>query len=184
MRRRVAQGTLLLMLWLVLWGSLHPGAIAGGVVVAAVLLLMIGPAPGRRVFHFRPFRTGRYLLTLLWRLVQANALVAWEAVTPRGIHEAIVAVPVGALPEALMTLVANGVSLMPGTVTVDMDDHFLFVHVLHAEDIDEVREDLDRFVTLTVHTFGSDEDIAALESYRREGPRVSTPPGQRRGEGS
>lgn len=168
---RLLIGTWLTAMWVLLWGEVTAANVIAGVAAAAVLLVVFpaGEHPGPR-HRPRPIAALWFLLFFLAKLVEANAVLAWEVVTPRNrIREGIVAVPVRGCSPVVVTIIANTISLTPGTLTleVDPDREELYVHVLHLRDLELVRTGLLRFRDLAVRAFGSPEARAAVEVNRR-----------------
>lgn len=85
-------------------------------------------------------RAGRWLLlfAILGRELVLGALnVAWLAVQPRiRLRPAIVAFPLTATTDLQITLLANMITLTPGTLSVDVSDdrRTLFIHALDVAD--------------------------------------------------
>lgn len=168
MSLRLVVGAWLGAVWLALWGGVSAANVLSGAVVAFLLVTLFPLRPTPRPGRFRPLWALRLLGYFVVKLVQANAVVAWEVVTPRNrIVEGIVAVPVTSASDVLVSVVANAISLTPGTLTLEVatDPHVLYVHVLHLRDIDDVRRDVTRLERYVLRAFGSDE--AVLEVERR-----------------
>lgn len=165
---RLATAVWLTAMWVLLWGDLSPANVLGGM-VAALTLLLVFPAKRRLPEHWlRPGAALWFLAYFLYKLIEANVVLAWEIITPRNrIREGIVELPVTACSPGLVTLIANTISLTPGTLTVevDRDGGHLFIHVLHLRDVEAVRHDLLRFEQLALRAFGSPEAIAALDAH-------------------
>lgn len=140
--------------WMALWRDTSPGTIVAGMAIAAVIVfsgLVTAQVPVER---FRPPQAVAFALWYMWSLVKANALVAWEVITPGSrIREAIVAVEVES-PQ-LIPLVANAVTFTPGTLTVEVgaDERTLFVHVLHFRSVESVRESVEELERRAVAAF-------------------------------
>ncbi|HVL90660.1 MAG TPA: Na+/H+ antiporter subunit E [Actinomycetota bacterium] len=95
-----------------------------------------------RVF-LRIIRVIRFVGFFLWELIAANAVVAWEVVTPSTfMRPGIIAVPVRCRTEMEVTLLANLISLTPGTLTLEVseDRSTLYVHGLHVKSPEHLRE--------------------------------------------
>ena len=78
-----------------------------------------------------------FALFVVWALVVASIRVAYSILLPvRYLHPGIVAVPLDASTNAEITLLANLITLTPGTLTLDVSDdrRTLFVHVLDLAD--------------------------------------------------
>ncbi|MEX0790954.1 MAG: Na+/H+ antiporter subunit E [Actinomycetota bacterium] len=167
---RILTGLWISTMWVLLWGEPTPANILGGVAVAAVLIFVFPPAPQGPGSSFRPVAAIRFLLHFLFKLVEANLVLAWEVATPGNrIREGVVAVPVHMSCRGVATMVANAISLTPGTLTleVDMERRAIYVHVLHLHELEKVRSDLHRFEELALRAFGSPEELAASEARRK-----------------
>ncbi len=169
----------LVLVWVGLWEDLSPGSVLGGVLVATVLVGWFRPrARGPASSTVRPLPALRFAAYFLWKLTEASAVVAWEVVTPRNrINEGIVAVPIRGVSDGIVTLVANAISLTPGTVTLEVDRHptVLYVHVLHLHDVEAVRREIQHLEVLAVRAFGSAAAVRSMATLDTDAP---TAPGR------
>lgn len=97
-------------------------------------------------------------------LLEASVIFAWEVVTPRNrINQGIVAIALRGVSDVMTTLVANAISLTPGTLTLEVhrDPTVLYVHVLHVHDIERMRREVLHLAALAVRAFGQ---IAAVDA--------------------
>ena len=109
-------------------------------------------------------------------LIRSGALVAWQTVRPRGIdRSAIIKVQLRTDSDLLLTIVAESLTLVPGSVVIDMDreQRTLSLHVLHVRDMADV--EARRAAVLAeeervVRAFGSPDEIAALAHAPGEAP--------------
>jgi multicomponent Na+:H+ antiporter subunit E len=161
----------LVLLWMGLWGQFTWANLFGGIAVAVGVLLVAARATGTAGLHpstVRPLGVLRFAGYFLVQLVKANLILAWEIVTPHNrINTGIIGVPVRGLSDSLITLVANAVTLTPGTVTVEVrrePQPMVYVHVLHLHDIEAVRREVLHLEALAVKAFGSDEALALLRA--------------------
>lgn len=145
---------LLALLWAAVSGSITIGSIFVGFVVGALVLAVIGQAYGGARYLTRIRRIAILIAVFLFELLKSSLQVAWEAVTPRyRMRPAVLAVPIELREEASIAVLANLVSLTPGTLSIDVsaDRSFLYVHAMYAEDADAVRrsirEDFERRVS-------------------------------------
>jgi multicomponent Na+:H+ antiporter subunit E len=163
--------------WVALWGEPSAANLLTGVLVAGGLILAFPafPAPGgARRGRLHPLAAARFAASFLWDLVVATAVVAREVVTPGSrISEGIVAVPIRGVSDLVTTVVANAISLTPGTLTVevDRDPTVLYVHVLHLRDATAVRRDVRALEARAIRAFGGDEVVARLEEEERSWAR-------------
>ena len=165
----------LVVLWVALWGSLSWANVLGGLVVAGLVVVFshLGSS-SLRATYFRPQWALWYVLVLLWKLLESNLRLAYEILTPGiGTYTSIIAVPMRGGSDAVVNLVANSITLTPGTMTVDVkrwdvdgdglddgdaDSFVLYVHGMYARDVDAVRRDVLRLEALAFRAFGSPSD--------------------------
>jgi multicomponent Na+:H+ antiporter subunit E len=163
MTARVVHVAWLTVVWMALWGEISSATALVGAIVGVALVLLFPPERPMR-FVARPAAVARFLAVFAWRLVEASAIVAWEVVTPRNrINEGVVAVPVRGASDLVVTVLANVISLTPGTLTIEVDRsrRLLFVHVLHLHDVEQVRRSVWRIESLVLQAFGTRQAIAA-----------------------
>lgn len=147
----------LVFVWLGLWEKVSAANVLSGVAVALLLLLLF-PARGATSgpLMLRPWAAVRFGAYFVVQLIEASAVVAWEVVTPRNrIREGIVAVPLVHASKPVALMVAQAVSLTPGTLTIDIDEEplVLYVHVLHLIDVEQARQDVLRLESLAARAF-------------------------------
>lgn len=153
----------LTLLWVMLWGNVSVANVASGLVVAVAVLTFARRPSIRAVTrddaaHLDPIAIVRFATYLVVKLIEANLILAWEIITPRNrINTGVVAVPLRTSSEIAMLVVANVITLTPGSVTIEAKGSppVLYVHVLHLHDIARVRRDLLRIEQLSVLAFGS-----------------------------
>jgi len=116
-----------------------------GYALGAAIVRALGkfwPSPIR--LH-RPARLARLALTFATDILVANFIVAWTVIRPRlDIEPAFVVIPLDLEDDFRITLLANMISLTPGTLSVDVapDRSALYVHCLSAADSDAVRRSI------------------------------------------
>lgn len=77
-----------------------------------------------------------------WELLQANLRVAHDVLTPKNhMKPAVVAIPLDVTTDEEITLLANLISLTPGTLSLEVSDDrkTLYVHAMYVDDLDEFR---------------------------------------------
>lgn len=165
---------LLLAVWILLWGALTPANLLSGLaVIVVVAALRTDTHLHIRLPTVRPLPFLRFLGSVVFEVFRANAVVTREIVSRRSsIHTGIVGVPLPMCSAEMLTLVANILTLTPGTIPVEVGKHppAIYVHVLHLRDVEAVRRDVRRLSELAVRAFGSKEAVAALDQHlAREG---------------
>jgi multicomponent Na+:H+ antiporter subunit E len=124
-------------------GKLGLQSVIAGVVVAILVGLLFGDKIARELPLSRVFSRIFWLLVyvpmVLWYVVIANLDVVYRVVHPdMPIHPGIVKVKTTLTNPAGRTMLANSITLTPGTLTVDIVDEYLYVHWINvqAEDVE------------------------------------------------
>ncbi|WP_151523717.1 Na+/H+ antiporter subunit E [Serinicoccus kebangsaanensis] len=119
--------------WVLLWGSLDVLNVVGGVLVALVVLVLF-PLPRVDLrLRLRPLAFTILVVRFLADLVRASVEVAWLAVRPGPVSRGVVMDLELASDDAfLQTLTAEMVSLVPGSVVIDLEPgtRLLTLHAL------------------------------------------------------
>ncbi len=132
----------LALAWAAMNGEISPANLTTGFVLGYLMLVLTR----------RPLNSGRYtskvpqvlyfVLYFLWELIQSNVRVAYEVLTP-GNHmkPGIVAIPLDVQKDYQIILLANMITLTPGTLSIDVstDKRTLYVHSMYVEDADAFR---------------------------------------------
>jgi multicomponent Na+:H+ antiporter subunit E len=177
LRSRLPMLIVMVLAWIALWADLSVANLLSGTLVAVGIVLAFSDRRARPTRGtVRPVATTRFALWFLGSLIRSSVLVAWEVLTPRNrIAEGIVAVPVRGISDELTVLVANVVSLIPGTVTLEArsGEGAIYVHVLHLHDVAEVHAEVLHIEELAIRAFGSRaslERLAADSAPREPAP--------------
>jgi multicomponent Na+:H+ antiporter subunit E len=144
----VALLTILLALgWAAATGNFGlPNLLFGALVGGFCLFLIRGPLGGRRFFV-----KARRMLSLAWLFLRELLLSALRVgllvLRPRlDVKPAFIAFPLTATGDVEITLLANLITLTPGTLSVDVsaDRRFLLIHAIDVRDrealVREIRE--------------------------------------------
>lgn len=139
---------LLALLWGAVTGSFAPRTLLFGYVVGYFVLLLARPVIGRSAYHGSVWRATSYAAHFVYDLVKSSVIVAADVLTP-GLwaRPAVVAIPLEVKSPAAITLLANTISLTPGTLSLDVSDDrtTLYVHAMYNGDRPEVvRADIKR----------------------------------------
>jgi len=171
-------GALLVAIWVLLWGSLTPANVLSGVAVAVLVLAILPDARFRlRRPTVRPLPALRFAALVLVDLFRANLVVTREILSRQSsINTGVVAVPLPLCSDGLLTLIANVLSLTPGTMPIEVTrtPPVIYVHVLHLRDVEAVRHDVQHLSALAVRAFGSAEAVAILDHPNWTRPAVAT----------
>lgn len=156
---------LLVAVWLALWSDLSVANVASGVLVALGVMALFGTWHRGQVV-LRPWPAAHFAAHVAWKLVASNVTVARTVLSPaRRVHTGIVAVPLLGCSDAIVTLVADAITLTPGTLTLEVrrDPLTLYVHALDVRDVDAVRADVRRLEVLAIRAFGPPDALRGLD---------------------
>ena len=152
---RLLPPVLLLLVWVAMQGSPSVGNLVAGAVVVALVLWISGRRTREHVVH--PWPTLKFGLLFIKMLVESTWAVAVTALrpTPERLRAAVVACPLTNQTPLVATIVADAITLTPGTLTLDIrtDPTVLYVHVIGVGDPDDVRadvEDLERLIVAAI----------------------------------
>jgi len=165
---RLALTGWLAVMWLLLWGEFTWPDLVNGLVIGGLLSWLIPPASlGDDHVVVRPVAAASFLVWFAWALVVSNMAVAKEVLAPasrNGIRPAIVAVRLRTRSGRLATVIANAITLTPGTMTIDARGRpaVLFIHVMSFDDRESVVADVRDLERRVVAAFGSEEERRSI----------------------
>jgi multicomponent Na+:H+ antiporter subunit E len=116
-----------------------------GLGLGFLLLFLLRDVVGTKAYSKKVWQVTYFGLYFLWELLIANLHVAYEVITPKlHMRPAIVAVPLDLKSDFQITLLANLITLTPGTLSLDIspDKKTLYVHGMYVDDIDEFRRSI------------------------------------------
>lgn len=142
----IARAVSLLVIWVALWGELSVANVASGILVAGILAALF-PVPTAALRHrVHPLAVVILGWHLLVGLVTSSWTVVRAVIAPQpGSRDAdVVAVPLATRSPLVASIVANAITLTPGTMSVacSTSTFVLEIHVLgrydHHEFVDAV----------------------------------------------
>lgn len=129
---------ILTIVWFLLIGDQSMVSLVAGFLIAFVVLWIAKPMFDTQTTYFgRLFRVIRLINFFLYELVMSSIRVAWDVLTPTHLSRpAIIEMPLDVDTDMEIFLVANLISLTPGTLTLDVDRkrHCLIIHAMFADD--------------------------------------------------
>ncbi len=133
---------ILWLLWLVFAGNLDPQEMIIGAVAAAMVTLLRSGQPclleNANILHpKRLFMALAYTPYMIWAIIVANLDVAMRVVKPRlDINPGIVKIKTKLKSPVARMILANSITLTPGTLTVEVSGDDLYIHWIdvHAQD--------------------------------------------------
>ena len=152
----------LTVVWVTLWGNLSVTTVLSGLAVALVVRQIFPLPPLQMDLHVRPLRLAWLVLRFLADVVVASAQVSWVTFQfHRQPRNAVIEVDLRTQSDFVLTVVAEMVSLVPGSLVVEArrSTHTLFLHVLDARDmagVDRMRTQVLALERRVVLAFGTE----------------------------
>lgn len=128
--------------WCALWGAFSSLNFVAGFLVGFLALSVASPMFGQTGYSGRVIRMANLLIYFAWELSISSLQVAWDVLMPISrARPAIVAIPLDITDPLQITVLANLISLTPGSLTLDAspDERTLYVHVMFVDDPEDVR---------------------------------------------
>lgn len=134
---------ILTIVWVFITGSMAFANFLFGFLLSFLVLWLISrKQESRKYFVIAPRFIG-FVFYFLYALLKANLQVAADVITPKFYMEpGIVAFPLDAKSDLEITLLANVISLTPGTLSLDVSDDkkYLYIHAMYISDKEEFIE--------------------------------------------
>jgi len=129
---------LLFTLWLVLTANTQVANIIIGLGVSVSIALLYIKLFAQNNFEFiNPLWLGVYILVLLKNLITSNIDIAKRTLSrDMKLAPAIIAVKTNLTSDWKKLLLANSITLTPGTLTLDIKDNILYIHMIEFREGD------------------------------------------------
>ena len=139
--RYIALFILSLIFWLLLTFRLTIPNLIVGSVAAVICSLVFARYYFHNVYKFlqpkRWFWFLVYLVIFIWACIKANFDVAYRVLHPAmPIRPGIVKVRTTLKSDFAKTLLANSITMTPGTITVDIIDDYMYIHWIYIRSED------------------------------------------------
>ena len=132
------------LMWLLLTYTLRLQFVITGAVISLLTALLFGNMfvkNSRKVFQIaRYFWFLWYLIFFIWECLKANLDVAYRVLHPRlPIRPGIVKAKINLKTEIARTILANSITMTPGTLCVDIVGKQIFIHwICISDELSEV----------------------------------------------
>ena len=136
---------MLALSWAALMGEVTALSLAVGFVLGFVILYSVRRLLRPSRYFEKLWQSLRLAGLFAWELVVANLRIAYEVVTPsHNMRPGVVAIPLDAETDAEITLLANLITLTPGTLSLDVSDdrRVLYIHAMYVDDVEELRRSI------------------------------------------
>ncbi len=136
---------MLALVWTALTGEFTPLNFAEGFIMGFAVLWIVRRALGPSNYFRKAPQIVGFALYFIWELIVASLRVAIETLTPtHGMRPGVVAVPLDVKQDYQITLLANLITLTPGTLALDVsaDRRVMYVHTMYLKDEDTFRHEI------------------------------------------
>ncbi len=136
---------LLAVIWAAMTGHFTLSNLMIGFALAYVVLVFAQRVAGRSRYFGKVRQVLSFALFFVWELLRANLRVAYDVVTPRHyMRPGVIAIPLEARTDAEITLLANLITMTPGTLSLDISDDrtVLYVHAMYISDPEALRREI------------------------------------------
>ncbi|MCL4302664.1 MAG: Na+/H+ antiporter subunit E [Anaerolineae bacterium] len=136
---------LLALAWVALTGQFTPVNLVAGFGLGYLLLWLVRPARETAGYFRKIVRVVSFFFFFLGELLIANLRVAYHVIRPSlTMRPGVVAIPLDLKSDAEITLLANLITLTPGSLSLDVstDRRVLYVHAMYIEDVETFRREI------------------------------------------
>lgn len=135
------------VIWLLLNNTIAPGHIVLGAILATLIPWLTSGFWPEKISIQRPWLLVRYTVRVLLEIMIANVVVAKLILASnKKLQPGFIDYPLALQSSVGISLLANTISLTPGTVSCDLSDdrQHLLIHALHIDDVDAIIADIHR----------------------------------------
>ncbi|MFN6944129.1 MAG: Na+/H+ antiporter subunit E [Cytophagaceae bacterium] len=148
--RLLLTNLLLTLVWLILTGRFDQTNFFFGFALSYLILwLVLRNQTDSKYFNKIP-KSFHFLLYFVYQLFKANMKVAYDILTVRHhMHPGILAIPLEAKSNLEITLLANFITLTPGTLSLDIstDRKIIYIHFMYIKNEEDARQGIKEFET-------------------------------------
>ena len=133
---------LLAISWMVLVGRFTPADLFLGFALSYLVLLGARRTLGPSSYFSKVWQVVTFAVSFVVELILAGLRVAHDVVTPtHHMKPGILAIPLEPMTDAEVALLANLVTLTPGSMSLDVspDRRCLYVHLMYIDDVEQER---------------------------------------------
>ena len=130
---------LLALAWMGMVEDFTPQTMLVGFALGFLILFLTRRVAGGPYYLIKVGQALELLLFTLWELILANLRVAHDVLTPRHYSRpGVIGIPLDARSDAEITLLANLITLTPGTLSLDVstDRSTLYIHIMYIDNDD------------------------------------------------
>jgi multicomponent Na+:H+ antiporter subunit E len=136
---------ILALLWALLSGDISQYSLMTGFVLGYLVLGMMATQATEKSYFKKVRQTLAFILEFLKELGLSTYRVVYDILTPTHyMKPGVIAFPLEAKTDAEITMLANVITLTPGTLSLDVseDRKTLYIHAMYIDDPDALRREI------------------------------------------
>ena len=136
---------LLALVWAALLGDFSVVNLLFGFALGYVALWFMQPIMGSSSYSLKVWHVINFTVYYSWELIKANVRMAYSVLAPNNkMRPGIIAIPLDITSDFQITLLANMITLTPGTLSLDVstDRRVLYVHSIYVTNPEEFRREI------------------------------------------
>ena len=137
---------LISLLWALLVGKVSVGNLLIGFLLGYVSLTLLYSGKGKKSSYFqKSVQLVRFSLFFTKELILSSFRVAIDVVKPLPqMRPGVIGIPLDAKTDLEITMLANVISLTPGTLSLDVSDDrkTLYIHAMYVVNPDDLRKEI------------------------------------------
>ncbi len=137
----------LAVVWMALNRTFSPVDFLVGYVFGFAIIALTERALGQSRYALKTWRVLWLIGFTFWSVIKSNIAVARVVLAPNmNVRPGILAIRLDSCSDIGMTVLANLITLTPGTLTMEVasDTCTLYVHFMNIDDPDDLRQDIKR----------------------------------------
>lgn len=141
----VVWNAILGVVWVLLTNGLTAENFALGLVLGYLVLLLSHRTLAPSTYYSKLPQFVRFVGFFLWQLLLANLKLAHDVITPTDyMRPAVIAIPLDARTDEEISLLANLITLTPGSLSLDVsaDRKQMYIHAMYVESAEQTRREI------------------------------------------
>jgi multicomponent Na+:H+ antiporter subunit E len=133
----------LALVWALMQGEVQEQHLIVGFILGYAIIGLVQRALGSRGYAIKGFQLIYFVLYVIWEIITASLALAWLLLQPRmELSPAVVAIDLDVKSDAEIVLLANLITISPGTLSLDIstDRRTLYVHTVTLDDPEKFRQ--------------------------------------------
>jgi multicomponent Na+:H+ antiporter subunit E len=138
---------LLALVWAATTEEFSAANLTIGFLLGYAVLFILRSVMGQFKYFRDVYDVIALIIFFIVELILANLRMAYYTVMPLNrMRPAVIAVPIEPMNETELTVLANLLTLTPGTLTLDISDdrRIMYVHVMRLYDLEEAKREIKR----------------------------------------